>query len=67
LAEKLAEANKLADMLAQKLEESEAARKKAESDAGKARAEADKAKAEELMMFIKAMGINDVSCNVIRK
>lgn len=28
---------------------------------------ADKAKAEELMMFIKAMGINDVSCNVIRK
>jgi chromosome segregation ATPase len=46
LAEKLAEANKLTDTLAQKLEQSEAARKKAESDAGKARAEADKAKAE---------------------
>ena len=45
-AEKLAEANKRADTLAQKLEQSEEARKKAESDASKARAEADKAKAD---------------------
>ncbi|KAK1661141.1 hypothetical protein QYE76_049300 [Lolium multiflorum] len=44
--EKLAEANKRADTLAQKLEQSEEARKKAESDASKARAEADKAKAD---------------------
>ncbi|KAK1618324.1 hypothetical protein QYE76_023841 [Lolium multiflorum] len=51
--EKLAEANKLADTLAQKLEQSEVARKKAESDAGKARAEADKAKAE-------AAGVEDL-------
>ncbi|KAK1696246.1 hypothetical protein QYE76_012943 [Lolium multiflorum] len=43
--EKLAEANKLVDTLAQKLEQSEAARKKAELDASKAKAEADKAKA----------------------
>ncbi|KAK1648060.1 hypothetical protein QYE76_065865 [Lolium multiflorum] len=45
-AEKLAEANKRADTLAQKLEQSEEARKKAESDASTAKAEADKAKAE---------------------
>ncbi|KAK1667169.1 hypothetical protein QYE76_055328 [Lolium multiflorum] len=51
--EKLAEANKLADTLAQKLEQSEAARKKAELDAGKAKAEADKAKAE-------AAGVEDL-------
>ncbi|KAK1663286.1 hypothetical protein QYE76_051445 [Lolium multiflorum] len=44
--EKLAEANKRADTLAQKLEQSEEARKKAESDASKARAEADKAKTD---------------------
>jgi hypothetical protein len=44
LAEKLAEANKLVDALAQKLEQSETARKKAELDASQARAEADKAK-----------------------
>ncbi|KAK1652106.1 hypothetical protein QYE76_069911 [Lolium multiflorum] len=43
---KLAEANKLVDTLAQKLEQSEAAHKKAELDASKAKAEADKAKAE---------------------
>jgi hypothetical protein len=46
LAEKLAEANKRADTLAQKLEQSEEARKKAESDSSKARADADKAKAD---------------------
>jgi septal ring factor EnvC (AmiA/AmiB activator) len=46
LAEKLAEANERANTLAQKLEQSEEARKKAESDASKARAEADKAKAD---------------------
>ncbi|KAK1611789.1 hypothetical protein QYE76_035462 [Lolium multiflorum] len=46
-------ANKLADTLAQKLEQSEAARKKAELDAGKAKAEADKAKAE-------AAGVEDL-------
>ncbi|KAK1648415.1 hypothetical protein QYE76_066220 [Lolium multiflorum] len=51
--EKLAEANKLVDTLAQKLEQSEAARKKAELDASKARAEADKAKAE-------AAGVKDL-------
>ncbi|KAK1609320.1 hypothetical protein QYE76_032993 [Lolium multiflorum] len=44
--EKLAEANERANTLAQKLEQSEEARKKAESDASKARAEADKAKAD---------------------
>jgi chromosome segregation ATPase len=53
LAEKLAEANKLVDTLAQKLEQSEAARKKAELDASKAKAEADKAKAE-------AAGVEDL-------
>ncbi|KAK1612445.1 hypothetical protein QYE76_036118 [Lolium multiflorum] len=41
---KLAEANERANALAQKLEQSEEARKKAESDAIQARAEADKAK-----------------------
>ncbi|KAK1629056.1 hypothetical protein QYE76_003371 [Lolium multiflorum] len=51
--EKLAEANKLVDTLAQKLEQSEAARKKAELDASKAKAEADKAKAE-------AAGVEDL-------
>nr|XP_051229751.1 uncharacterized protein LOC127347624 [Lolium perenne] len=44
--EKLAEANKLADALAQKLEQSEAARKKAELVASEAKAEADEAKAK---------------------
>ncbi|KAK1686830.1 hypothetical protein QYE76_047678 [Lolium multiflorum] len=44
--EKLAEANKLADTLAQKLEQSEAARKKAELVASKAKAEANEAKAK---------------------
>ncbi|XP_071679659.1 uncharacterized protein [Lolium perenne] len=44
--EKLAEANKLADTLAQKLEQSEAARKKAELVASEAKAEADEAKAK---------------------
>ena len=53
MAEKLAEANKLADTLAQKLEQSEVARKKAELDAGKAKAEAEKAKAE-------AAGVEDL-------
>ncbi|KAK1650658.1 hypothetical protein QYE76_068463 [Lolium multiflorum] len=43
---KLAEANERADTLAQKLEQSEEARKKAESDAVQARREADKAKAD---------------------
>jgi chromosome segregation ATPase len=46
LTEKLAEANKLADTLAQKLEQSETARKKAELDASQAKAEADEAKAK---------------------
>ncbi|KAK1692079.1 hypothetical protein QYE76_008776 [Lolium multiflorum] len=46
IEEKLAEANKLADTLAQKLERSETARKKAELDASKAKAEADEAKAK---------------------
>ncbi|KAK1630928.1 hypothetical protein QYE76_005243 [Lolium multiflorum] len=44
--EKLAEANKRAEVLAQKLEQSEAARKKAELVASKAKAEADEAKAK---------------------
>ncbi|KAK1685389.1 hypothetical protein QYE76_046237 [Lolium multiflorum] len=44
--EKLAEANKRADVLAQKLEQSEAARKKAELVASEAKAEADDAKAK---------------------
>jgi F0F1-type ATP synthase membrane subunit b/b' len=44
--EKLAEANERADALAQKLEQSEAARKKAELAASKAKAEADEAKAK---------------------
>ncbi|KAK1668356.1 hypothetical protein QYE76_056515 [Lolium multiflorum] len=44
--EKLAEVNERANILAQKLEQSEEARKKAESDAIQARAEADKAKAD---------------------
>jgi hypothetical protein len=46
LAEKLAEANRLADTLAQKLEQSETARKKAELDASQAKVEADEAKAK---------------------
>jgi hypothetical protein len=53
LTEKLAEANKLAEALAKKLEQSETARKKAELDAGKAKAEAEKAKAE-------AAGVEDL-------
>ncbi|KAK1696379.1 hypothetical protein QYE76_013076 [Lolium multiflorum] len=44
--EKLAEVNERANTLAQKLEQSEEARKKAESDAVQARREADKAKAD---------------------
>ena len=44
--EKLSEANKRADALAQKLEQSEAARKKAELVASEAKAEADEAKAK---------------------
>nr|XP_051212407.1 uncharacterized protein LOC127330118 [Lolium perenne] len=44
--EKLAEANKRADALAQKLEQSEAARKKAKLVASEAKAEADEAKAK---------------------
>ncbi|XP_071677004.1 uncharacterized protein [Lolium perenne] len=44
--EKLAEANKLADTLAKKLEQSEAARKKAELVASEAKAEANEAKAK---------------------
>ncbi|KAK1609238.1 hypothetical protein QYE76_032911 [Lolium multiflorum] len=51
--EKLAEVNERADTLAQKLEQSEEARKKAESDAIQARAEADKAKAD-------AAGVKDL-------
>ncbi|KAK1619258.1 hypothetical protein QYE76_024775 [Lolium multiflorum] len=51
--EKLAEANERANALAQKLEQSEEARKKAESDAIQARAEADKAKAD-------AAGVEDL-------
>ncbi|KAK1654025.1 hypothetical protein QYE76_071830 [Lolium multiflorum] len=44
--EKLAEANKRADTLARKLEQSEVARKKADLAASKAKAEADEAKAK---------------------
>ncbi|KAK1627107.1 hypothetical protein QYE76_001422 [Lolium multiflorum] len=51
--EKLAEVNERADTLAQKLEQSEEARKKAESDAVQARREADKAKAD-------AAGVEDL-------
>ena len=43
--EKLAEANKRVDALAQQLKQSEAARKKAELVASEAKAEADEAKA----------------------
>ncbi|KAK1668054.1 hypothetical protein QYE76_056213 [Lolium multiflorum] len=50
---KLAEVNERADALAQKLEQSEEARKKAESDAVEARQEADKAKAD-------AAGVEDL-------
>jgi uncharacterized protein YlxW (UPF0749 family) len=46
VAEKLAEANKLADTLAQKLEQSEMARQKAELDASQAKAEAQEATAK---------------------
>jgi septal ring factor EnvC (AmiA/AmiB activator) len=53
LAEKLAEVNECANTLAQKLEQSEEARKKAESDAVEARQEADKAKAD-------AAGVEDL-------
>ncbi|KAK1661521.1 hypothetical protein QYE76_049680 [Lolium multiflorum] len=51
--EKLAEVNERANALAQKLEQSEEARKKAESDAVEARQEADKAKAD-------AAGVEDL-------
>ncbi|KAK1558146.1 hypothetical protein QYE76_000065 [Lolium multiflorum] len=51
--EKLAEVNERANTLAQKLEQSEEARKKAESDAVEARQEADKAKAD-------AAGVEDL-------
>ncbi|KAK1696155.1 hypothetical protein QYE76_012852 [Lolium multiflorum] len=51
--QKLAEVNERANTLAQKLEQSEEARKKAESDAIQARAEADKAKAD-------AAGVEDL-------
>ncbi|KAK1696172.1 hypothetical protein QYE76_012869 [Lolium multiflorum] len=51
--EKLAEVNERANTLAQKLEQSEEARKKAESDAVEARREADKAKAD-------AAGVEDL-------
>ncbi|KAK1618297.1 hypothetical protein QYE76_023814 [Lolium multiflorum] len=51
--EKLAEVNERANTLAQKLEQSEEARKKAELDAIQARAEADKAKAD-------AAGVEDL-------
>ncbi|KAK1646651.1 hypothetical protein QYE76_064456 [Lolium multiflorum] len=52
-AKKLAEVNERANTLAQKLEQSEEARKKAESDAVQARREADKAKAD-------AAGVEDL-------
>ncbi|KAK1607094.1 hypothetical protein QYE76_030767 [Lolium multiflorum] len=52
-AKKLAEVNERANTLAQKLEQSEEARKKAESDAIQARAEADKAKTD-------AAGVEDL-------
>ncbi|KAK1615089.1 hypothetical protein QYE76_020606 [Lolium multiflorum] len=51
--QKLAETNERADILAQKLEQCEEARKKAESDAVQARREADKAKAD-------AAGVEDL-------
>jgi uncharacterized protein YlxW (UPF0749 family) len=53
VAEKLAEANKLADALAQKLEQSEMARKKADLDASRAKAEAEEA-------IAKASGVEDL-------
>jgi F0F1-type ATP synthase membrane subunit b/b' len=53
LAEKLAKVIERANTLAQKLEQSEEARKKAESDAIQARAEADKAKTD-------AAGVEDL-------
>jgi ATP/maltotriose-dependent transcriptional regulator MalT len=53
VAEKLAEANKLVDTLAQKLEQSEMARKKADLDASQAKAEAEEATA-------KAAGVEDL-------
>ena len=53
LTEKLAEVNERANTLAQKLEQSEEARKKAESDAIQARREADKAKTD-------AAGVEDL-------
>ncbi|KAK1648076.1 hypothetical protein QYE76_065881 [Lolium multiflorum] len=53
LVEKLAEVNERANTLAQKLEQSEEARKKAESDAVQARREADKAKTD-------AAGVEDL-------
>ncbi|KAK1610140.1 hypothetical protein QYE76_033813 [Lolium multiflorum] len=52
-AKKLTEVNERATTLAQKLEQSEEARKKAESDAIQARADADKAKAD-------AAGVEDL-------
>ncbi|KAK1604285.1 hypothetical protein QYE76_027958, partial [Lolium multiflorum] len=51
--EKLAEANKLVDTLAQKLEQSEMARKKVELDASQAKAEAEEA-------IAKAAGVEDL-------
>ncbi|KAK1621172.1 hypothetical protein QYE76_026689 [Lolium multiflorum] len=51
--EKLAEANKLVDTLAQKLKQSEMAREKADLDASQAKAEAEKATA-------KAAGVEDL-------
>ncbi|KAK1632541.1 hypothetical protein QYE76_006856 [Lolium multiflorum] len=51
--QKLAEVNERANILAQKIEQSEEARKKAESDAVQARREADKAKAD-------AAGVEDL-------
>ena len=53
MAEKLAEVNERASRLAQKLEQSEEARKKAELDAIQAKAEADKAKTD-------AAGVEDL-------
>ncbi|KAK1626669.1 hypothetical protein QYE76_000984 [Lolium multiflorum] len=52
-AKKLAEVNERANTLAQKLEQSEEARKKAESDVVQARREADKAKTD-------AAGVEDL-------
>ncbi|KAK1677860.1 hypothetical protein QYE76_038708 [Lolium multiflorum] len=51
--EKLAEANKLVDTLAQKLEQSEMARKKADLDSNQAKSEAEEATA-------KAVGVKDL-------